>query len=229
MLILSAITDILEAKLGGAVATNQVRILASWRDITATAFTPGRTTGLTNGATAVAAVPAPAASTQRVIDFLNFYNSDTAPVTLTVQFDDNGTEYVLWSGSLGVGESLQYVDGIGWQRLTAAGLVALGQTTASALVGGVQSLSGPGAVNVTQFSTELTSTGAAQAITLADGSPGQLKSIVHGVDGGSMVLTPTTKTGFSTITFTNVGEGVLLQFFATRGWMIVGIWGAVPA
>lgn len=229
MLILSATTDILQAKLAGAVATNQVRIVASWRDITTTEFTPGRTVIVTNGATAVSAVAAPAASTQRVIDFINFYNADTAPVTLTVQLDDNGTPYVLWVGSIGVGESLQYVDGIGWQRIAASGLVALGATTASAVVGGVQSLSGPGAVNTTQFATEITSTGVADALTLADGSPGQLKSIVHGVDGGSSVLTPTTKTGYTTITFTNAGEGVLLQFFATRGWCIIGIWGAVAA
>jgi hypothetical protein len=92
-----------------------------------------------------------------------------------------------------------------------------------------QALSGAGAVSVTTLATELTSTDAAQALTLADGSPGQIKAIFHGVDGGSMVLTPTTKTGFTTITFTAAGESALLQFFATRGWMILSINGAVAA
>lgn len=99
----------------------------------------------------------------------------------------------------------------------------------SGLASAPQSLSGPGAVNLTTFATELTSTGVADALTLADGLPGQLKSIFHGVDGGSMVLTPTTATGFTTVTFTNVGESVLLQFFATRGWMVLSIKGAIAA
>lgn len=100
---------------------------------------------------------------------------------------------------------------------------------AGAVIGSVQSLSGAGAVNVTQLTTELTSTGALQAITLADGTAGQIKTIVHGVDGGSMVLTPTTKTGYTTITFTNAGDAVTLQFFTTRGWIIIGIFGAIAA
>jgi hypothetical protein len=49
------------------------------------------------------------------------------------------------------------------------------------------------------------------------------------VDGGTMVLTPTTKTGFSTVTFTNVGDTVTLQFFTTRGWMVMGSYGVTVA
>ena len=44
-----------------------------------------------------------------------------------------------------------------------------------------------------------------------------------------MVLTPTTKTGFSTVTFTNAGDTVTLQFITTRGWMVIGSYGAVVA
>lgn len=123
--------------------------------------------------------------------------------------------------------------GSGAQNLIAAGTTALGNQFVVNNRGGVsvsyQSLSGSGAVNVTNYSTELTSTGVAQALTLADGVAGQIKVIVHGVDGGSMVLTPTTKTGFTTITFTNAGDAVTLQFFTTRGWIIIGIFGAVAA
>lgn len=69
----------------------------------------------------------------------------------------------------------------------------------------------------------------ALALTLADGAAGQIKIIVHEVDGGSAVLTPTTKTGYTTITFTNVGDSCMLQFFATRGWMVVSLNGAAKA
>ena len=92
----------------------------------------------------------------------------------------------------------------------------------------VQSLSGAGAVNVTDMFTSLTTTGAAQALTLANGTAGQIKIISHVVDGGSAVLTPTTKIGFTTITFTAVGDSATLVYTAA-GWAIIGISGAVAA
>jgi hypothetical protein len=84
-----------------------------------------------------------------------------------------------------------------------------------------QALSGAGAVNVTDMLTSLTTTGASQALTLANGTLGQVKVVVHVVDGGSAVLTPTTKIGFSTITFTAVGDAVTM-IYTTAGWAIVG-------
>jgi hypothetical protein len=89
--------------------------------------------------------------------------------------------------------------------------------------------SGAGAVSVTTDTTKLTSTGVGEAITLADGADGQIKRMVHDVDGGTMVLTPTTKTGFSTVTFTNAGDTVTLQFVTTRGWMVMGSYGVTVA
>jgi hypothetical protein len=91
-----------------------------------------------------------------------------------------------------------------------------------------QALSGAGAVNVTDMLTSLTTTGAAQALTLANGTLGQIKIISHVVDGGSAVLTPTTKIGFSTITFTAVGDSAMLIYTAA-GWDIVALNGAVAA
>jgi hypothetical protein len=101
-------------------------------------------------------------------------------------------------------------------------------TLTGKVVESIQSLSGAGAVNLTTGMTSLTTTGAAQALTLANGTAGQVKVIVHAVDGGSAVLTPTTKIGFSTITFTNVGDAVTLVYTAA-GWAIIGINGAVAA
>lgn len=91
-----------------------------------------------------------------------------------------------------------------------------------------QALSGAGAVNVTDMLTSLTTTGASQALTLANGTLGQIKIISHVVDGGSAVLTPTTKIGFSTITFTAVGDSAMLIYTAA-GWDIVALNGAVAA
>jgi len=51
---------------------------------------------------------------------------------------------------------------------------------------------------------------------------GQTKTIIHEVDGGSFVLTPATKTGWSTFTSTAAGESITLKFLTTRGWIVTG-------
>jgi hypothetical protein len=108
------------------------------------------------------------------------------------------------------------------------GAVTVNASFGSDVVLATQSLSGAGAVNVTSAFTALTTTGAAQALTLANGTVGELKIITHVVDGGSAVLTPTTKIGFTTITFTGVGESATLVYTAA-GWAIVALNGAVAA
>ncbi len=104
---------------------------------------------------------------------------------------------------------------------TATGLTKIGH----GFGGATQALSGAGAVNLTTLITKVTSTGA-NALTLADGVDGQVKMIVMVVDGGDATLTPTTKTGFSTIVFNDIGDGVTLVFTTTTGWILVGNNGA---
>lgn len=119
----------------------------------------------------------------------------------------------------------------GFQSITTnatTGAITVDSAFGNAVVLNTQSLSGAGAVNITSAFTALTTTGSAQALTLADGSAGEIKVITHVVDGGSAVLTPTTKIGFSTITFTGVGESAMLVYTAA-GWAIVALNGAVAA
>lgn len=97
------------------------------------------------------------------------------------------------------------------------------QTFNGPVVEAVQALSGPGAVNITQPVTAFTSTGTGDALTLADGVQGQLKTIVYvaeaaGADTG--ILTPTNLGAGTTITFTNVGDACILQFIGTDWWAI---------
>lgn len=97
------------------------------------------------------------------------------------------------------------------------------QTFAGAVVGSVQALSGPGAVNVTTVTTAFTSTGTGDALTLADGVAGQLKAIVYVAEtagADTAVLTPTNFGNGTTITFNAVGESVLLQFLGTDWWIV---------
>jgi hypothetical protein len=91
--------------------------------------------------------------------------------------------------------------------------------------GTVTTRSGAGAVPITSGTVRLTTTGT-DALTLANGANGQLLTIVMVADSGDGTLTPTTKTGYSTITFGDVGDAVTLQYFTTLGWMIVNNYGA---
>jgi hypothetical protein len=112
--------------------------------------------------------------------------------------------------------------------VTGALPVANGGTGASATV---QALSGPGAVNITSLATAFTSTAAGNALTLADGAQGQLKTIIYVAEaagGDTGVLTPANLGSATTITFNAVGDSVTLQF-ADTDWWVVGFRGAVVA
>jgi hypothetical protein len=112
--------------------------------------------------------------------------------------------------------------------VTGALAVASGGTGAS---GTVQALSGPGAVNITSLATAFTSTAAGNALTLADGAQGQLKTVIYVAEtagGDTGVLTPTNLGSATTVTFNAVGDSVTLQFAGTD-WWVVGFRGAVVA
>ncbi|MHC5061701.1 MAG: hypothetical protein ACYTFK_11535 [Planctomycetota bacterium] len=84
-----------------------------------------------------------------------------------------------------------------------------------------QALSGAGAVDIVSPVTNFTSTGATDALTLVDSTViGQVKVINHEVDGGGYVLTPTTLSGGTTITVTDVGVSITLMW-TTSGWLLV--------
>ena len=112
--------------------------------------------------------------------------------------------------------------------VTGALPVANGGTGASATV---QALSGPGAVNITSLATAFTSTAAGNALTLADGAQGQLKTIVYVAEaagGDTGILTPANLGSGTTVTFNAVGDSATLQFVGTD-WWVVGFRGAVVA
>lgn len=123
MIILSETTDNLQAVLGGAVTTNQLQCVVSWRDRTSTTFVAGRTVSVTNDTTDVTIAAAPAASTQRIIDFISVYNADTANATVIIKIDANSTEYILFRTTLGPAEMLQYYEGSGFKVITNSGAI----------------------------------------------------------------------------------------------------------
>lgn len=108
-----------------------------------------------------------------------------------------------------------------------SGLGAVGATnlTLSGIVVGTPDVrTDDGAVSLTTLVTRINTTGAA-ALTLANGTAGQVKILSMGTDGGDATLTPATKTGYTTIVFNDAGDGCVLVYHTTIGWMVVGNFG----
>lgn len=124
MIVLSQTTDKIQVVLASAVAANQAQCVACWRDITATpSYTPGRSLANSNNMTDVDLVAPPGASTQRTVDYLSVFNADTSPITVIVKFDANGTDYVLWKGTINSGERIEYENAKGWTVATSTGQI----------------------------------------------------------------------------------------------------------
>lgn len=111
---------------------------------------------------------------------------------------------------------------------TTTGAVTVNAQYGKGIQGGVQALSGAGAVDLTNVITEITSTGT-DALTLADGTAGQIKIITMVVDGGTATLTPTTFANGSTMAFADVNDTVMLVYANTIGWVIVSNSGVTVA
>jgi hypothetical protein len=100
------------------------------------------------------------------------------------------------------------------------------------IVGGIVAVSGATtkagavlAVPITHRFVTMT-TGGVEALTLANGAPGQLLTITLGTDGGDGTLTPATCTGFATIVFADAKDTVTLLYVDdTVGWVLVGYYG----
>ena len=123
MIILTNTTDKIIVDLLSAVTTNQLKCFVSYRDTTATSITPGRNVISTNNTTAVDLVPSPAASTQRIVDYISIFNNDTTNENVTIQFSDNGSLYDLFVTTLSPGDKIEYQEGQGFKVLTNNGSI----------------------------------------------------------------------------------------------------------
>jgi hypothetical protein len=117
MIILTNTTDKIQIVLGGNVTTNQLQWFSSYRDTTTTSITPGRSAGNTNNTTVVDLVGSPSSSTQRVVEYISVYNTDTTTSSVTILFYDNGTTYELIKVSLEYEDKLEYQSGVGFKTL----------------------------------------------------------------------------------------------------------------
>lgn len=91
----------------------------------------------------------------------------------------------------------------------------------------VQTLTADGSTtlvaNVTTATTVINATSNAASVTLADGSDGQIKTIINVSTSGTnaITITPTNLRGGTTIVLNAVGETVLLLFKNSR-WNVIG-------
>ena len=68
----------------------------------------------------------------------------------------------------------------------------------------------------------------ANSLTLANGTESLIKNIVMKTDGGDGTLIPTSRSGYSSITFTAVGQTVRLMW-TNSAWIIIGYYGVTIA
>jgi hypothetical protein len=84
------------------------------------------------------------------------------------------------------------------------------------------------AINVTTAITEIDATSATHSCAIADGSDGQVKTVINVSTSGTnaITITPTNLRGWSTITLNAPGETVTL-LFKNSNWNVIGTGGTV--
>jgi len=228
MIILQNITDSLQFKLNGSVATNQLPFVCHYVDSTSTTYSPLRTTGLSNDATAVTLASSPGASTTRTIKTLSIQNKDTASAIVSVLFNDNGTLYNIIVATLSSGDNLEYTESNGWKVLSSTGEIKTG--TASPMVypgAGIPISTGSAwTTSITDNSSNWNtaaswvSTNGANAVTAYGwgnhASAGYLTGITSGDVTTALGYTPVTNARTLTI------NGTTYDLTADRSWTISG-------
>ena len=81
-----------------------------------------------------------------------------------------------------------------------------------------------GAVSITTTVTTVASSGVI-ALTIADGTQGQIKVIVFITDGGTATLTPATMNDGTTLAFADVGDSAILMWIGASGWQVISMAG----
>jgi len=114
-MLLTATTDKIEIVLGANVTSRQLEFISSYNDNTTASVTPSRTVSVTNNTTAVDLVPAPSSGVSRQLRWASIYNSDSAPSTVTIRINYNGTTRIVLVTTLQIGEYIQYTHRTGWK------------------------------------------------------------------------------------------------------------------
>lgn len=115
---LTTTNDKLQIVLGGAITTNQLQCLTTYKIFTSTTTTDGKLAVNTNNTTDVDLAGAPASGETYDIQNINVYNRDTVTANVTIKLDVSGTETILYKGNVGTGEVLSWSAEGGWKNTT---------------------------------------------------------------------------------------------------------------
>jgi len=221
MIRLDTINRSLQLFLGAAKTTNNLQIVVSYSDQTASTYLGATQLSNSNGTTPVTICSAPAASTIRDIDMITVLNTDTVYQVVTIQYLDTATTYKILDIQLNVGDKLTWTHGSAWQVVDNSGNVKYTVLT----TGGVNSFNGrTGAVTLTSsdVDTALGFTPAPQtsgsSLLYGNGSGGFSNvSIGSGVSFSGGTLSATGSGG----TVTSVGLS-LPSIFSVSGSPVTG-------
>lgn len=121
---------------------------------------------------------------------------------------------------------------------TTLGVTGVSTLTGGAVVGGtliqwgtgaITATSGAGAIAVTGQIHEVTTAGAGDAMTLANGTAGQRLCVILVAEGGTgsdtAVITPTTLAGGATVTLNAIWDSADLIYSATGWWYVLWLGG----
>lgn len=104
-LVLDATTKTIQVAMSGAAATANPDFTAAFADNNGTSFVEAASDGSLSGSTDVVVVSAPASGYRRIIKKIFIENKDTAAVTITVKYDNNGTQRTIAKVTLQVGDT----------------------------------------------------------------------------------------------------------------------------
>lgn len=113
---LTTTNDKIQIVLGGAITTNQLQCLTTWKVYTTTTTTDGKRATDTNSTTDVDLAGAPASGETYDIQNINVYNKDTVSATVIIKLDVSGTETILYKGVVGVNDVISWTAEGGWKN-----------------------------------------------------------------------------------------------------------------
>lgn len=113
---LTTTNDKLQIVLGGAITTNQLQCLTTYKIYTTTTTTDGKLAVNTNNTTDVDLAGPPSSGETYDIQNINIYNNDTVSATVTIKLDVSGTETILYKGIVGVGDVISWSAEGGWKN-----------------------------------------------------------------------------------------------------------------
>ena len=113
---LTTVNDKIQVVLSGAVTTNQLQCLTTYKVYTATTTVDGKIAINTNSTTDVDLAGPPSAGETYDIQNINIYNNDTVAATITVKLDVNGDKTILYKCVIGVGDVISWTAESGWRN-----------------------------------------------------------------------------------------------------------------